>query len=126
MPRPLRVLHLEDSPPDAELWATSRTPGRAVRRFDYSSWSLTVGEARELMLNENLDAGSAGGGTKARRNSAASTVACSARRLSEMSRACGSLPLVTPPTHVDDREDRGSWSGPAPSIHPTLARVPMN
>jgi hypothetical protein len=99
---------------------------KAVRRFDYSSWSLTVGEAPELMLNKNLDAGRAGGGTKARRNSVASTAAYSAPRLGEMSRVCGSLPLVAPPTHVDGREDRGSWSGPAPSIHPTLARVPMN
>ena len=68
---------------------------------------LRLQEARQLMLNENLDAGSAGGrvGTKARRNSVASTVACSARRLSAMSRACGSLPSLVPPTHVERSRD---------------------
>src|SRR3989475_7478266 len=42
--------------------------------------------ARQLMLNENLDAGSAAGrvGVKALRSSAASTAACSGRRLSAM------------------------------------------
>ena len=59
-------------------------------------------------------------GTRARRNSVASTVACSARRLSAMSRACGWLRLLTPrraklrglqlvkPVHAIDRPDRRS------------------
>ena len=60
---------------------------------------LRLQEARQLMLNENLDAGSAGGrvGTKALRNSVASTVASSARRRSAMSRACDSLLALVPP-----------------------------
>jgi len=59
---------------------------------------LRLQEARQLMLNENLDARVPAGvsGTKARRNSVASPVDCSARRLSAMSRACGWLRLLAP------------------------------
>src|SRR3954468_2905066 len=39
-------------------------------------------------------------GTRARRNSVGSTVACSERRRSVMSRACGLLRLLAPPSHV--------------------------
>ena len=59
---------------------------------------LRLQEARQLMLNENLDAGTAAvmWGMKAPRSSAASTVACLARRLSAISRACGSHQLPSP------------------------------
>jgi AraC-like DNA-binding protein len=69
----------------------------AVSPLQYQK-QLRLQEARQLMLNENLDAGGAGGrvGTRARRNSVASTVACSARRRSAMSRACDWLPLPPP------------------------------
>ena len=65
---------------------------------------LRLQEARQLMLNENLDAGTVPvgvSGTKARRNSAASTVVCSARHLNAMSRACDWRPLLTRETHIE-------------------------
>jgi hypothetical protein len=69
-------------------------------------WRLQ--DARQLMLHENLDAGSAAGrvGMKALRSSAASTAAYSVRRLSAMSRACGSLPWPVRLTSVERQRDR--------------------
>ena len=63
---------------------------------------LRLQEARQLMLNEASTRGAPAGAwdTRARRNSVASTVGCLVRRLSAMSRACGSLRSLAPPIHV--------------------------
>jgi hypothetical protein len=97
---------------------------------------LRLQEARQLMLNESLDAGSAGGrvGYESPSQFSREYSRCSARRLSAMSRACGWLPLPPPhlfapargpqraaPFHAIARRDRRPYLGELGRL-PGLAR----
>ncbi len=91
---------------------------------------LRLQEARQLyLLNENLDAGSAGGRVGYESPSQFSlriTVDCSARRPSVChAHAAASRRRRAKPTS-SRREVRSSWSQVARSIVPTAARVSMN
>ena len=90
---------------------------------------LRLQEARQLMLNENLDAGSAGGRVGYESPSQFSREvqspvrrAASARCHAHAARA-GRWRLQSTSTA---REVRGSWKGSSPSTDPTVARIPMN
>ena len=87
---------------------------------------LRLQEARQLMLNESLDAGSAGGrvGYESPSQFSREYVGCLARRLSAMSRACGWLPCCAA-IRVEAARSTAR-KGATPSIDPTVARVPMN
>ena len=89
---------------------------------------LRLQEARQLMLNENLDAGSAGGRVGYESPSQFSR---------EYSRLFGAPPQrdvtrmrLAPVAAASPRqrrlEVRGSWKGSTPSIDPTVARIAMN
>jgi len=80
------------------------------------------------MLNENLDAGSAGGRVGYESPSQFSR---------EYSRLFGAppqrdvtrmrlAPVASAPVHVNRSPVRRSWTGSTSSIDPTVARIPMN